>query len=123
VNEIPNTERRSATQLPAVAVRFNAPEGPGTGGNKPLMRNRKAPMSAPATGITAGNNFARTSLTLRVLRRQLTCLRKQNQRLSREAKAARAATHVVRWARRFVNNGTVWNEIQLKRAITRLDNQ
>lgn len=46
----------SQYQLPTVGIWLNAPKGLGTGGNKPLMENRRAPMiSATATGYTVGN--------------------------------------------------------------------
>ena len=49
---IPMTERPSQTPLPAVEPGLEAPEGSGTGGHKPLMRNRSAAIArAPATGL------------------------------------------------------------------------
>ena len=49
---IPKTELPSQCQLPAVDAGLGAPKGLGTGGNKPLMRNRRAPdESATAIGL------------------------------------------------------------------------
>jgi hypothetical protein len=52
-----NTERSRAATLPAIGERDDAPEGPGTGGNKPLMGNRAANVVPPAIGSIAGNTF------------------------------------------------------------------
>jgi hypothetical protein len=53
----PTTEQPRACPLPAVDSFEVAPEGPGTGRNKPLMRNGARPMGASATGNTAGSIF------------------------------------------------------------------
>lgn len=57
--QLPITERPSQCQLPAVDAGLEAPKGPGTGGNKPLMRNRRAPMSATAIGLLPATLCAR----------------------------------------------------------------
>ncbi len=51
------TEQQELCPVPAVDAGLAAPEGPGTGGNKPLMRNRRADDGRSATGDTAGTNL------------------------------------------------------------------
>lgn len=57
MNDFPMTEQQELCQVPAVDAGLAAPEGPGTGGNKPLMRNRRADDGRSATGDTAGTNL------------------------------------------------------------------
>jgi hypothetical protein len=55
-NTLPHNERSRVATFPAVGECDNAPEGPGTCGNKPLMRNRKS-NDAPRDRYIAGNTF------------------------------------------------------------------
>jgi hypothetical protein len=54
---ITNTEALQAGTLPSEAQLEAPPEGPGTDGNKPLMRNRVGDDCPSAIGHTDGNNF------------------------------------------------------------------
>jgi len=47
--------------LPAVGECAESPEGPGTDGYKPLMRNRAPMYAASANAMIAGNTFALTT--------------------------------------------------------------
>ncbi len=52
-----NTETNQPGTLPAAAEVGESPEGPGTDGDKPLMRNREAHVRPSAIGNAAGNTF------------------------------------------------------------------
>ena len=51
-----------------------------------------------------------------VLKRQITCLRKRNDALTKRVREVQAAERLIRWAKRFANSEGGWNEMQLKRA-------
>lgn len=52
----------------------------------------------------------------RHLKRQITCLRKRNDSLTKRVREVQAAERLIRWAKRFARAGGDWNEMQLKRA-------
>lgn len=54
---IPKTEQERKGQSPAVGTSEPAPEGPGTDGNKPLMRNRVGNDGPSANGYTTGDTL------------------------------------------------------------------
>lgn len=63
VEQFPKTERPGPAPLPAVETGLEAPEGPGTGGHKPLMQNRAQIPSAPAMGLLPATLSATSTST------------------------------------------------------------
>lgn len=64
VEQISQTERPGRNPLPAVDADLEAPEGPGTDGHKPLMRNRRVPrLCTPAMGLLPATLSVNTNQT------------------------------------------------------------
>lgn len=62
---------------------------------------------------------AGSSEQLRIVRRQLTCARKQIRKL--QAQRSPEVRRVVRWAKNYVRLGGPWSMAQLKRAVAALE--
>lgn len=58
MHEFATTETKRQLTSPGLERRAESPEGPGRTGNKPLMRNRKAPRLAVPIGSHPGESFA-----------------------------------------------------------------